>query len=69
MVTDRHDDRKRPKIEAKDDPLLIYFRLCKTGYAKSIQEAEQLTARQVLQALNYEQFCDDYEAESWELNK
>jgi hypothetical protein len=32
-------------------------------------EARTLDARTVLQALNYEKFCDDYEAAFMELNK
>jgi hypothetical protein len=49
--------------------LLVYFKLCKGGYASSIPEAAQLDARSVLQALAYDQFCADYEAAFYELNK
>jgi hypothetical protein len=52
-----------------DDDLLIYFKLCKAGYARSIADARELTVREVLQALNYEKFCNDYEMAYLELNK
>lgn len=39
------------------------------GYAKSIQEARELTAREVLQAFHYDKFCNNYEAAYMELNK
>ena len=35
----------------------------------SYAEVVKLDARTVLQALNYEVFCNDYEATQWELNK
>lgn len=35
----------------------------------SLNEVREFDARTVLQALNYEQFCDDYEAAYVELNK
>lgn len=53
----------------KDDNLLVYFRLCKAGYAGSIKEARALDARTVLQALYYETFMADYERAFLELNK
>lgn len=49
--------------------LLIYLRLCKAGYARSVAEAAELDARTVLQAINYESFCSDYEQAFLELNK
>lgn len=63
------DDRVVPVIEVKDDALIYYFRLCKSGYASSIKEAAELDARTVLQALNYEKFINDYEIAYMELNK
>lgn len=48
--------------------MLIYFKLCKSGYAKSVEEARLLDARTVLQALNYEKFVDEYESTYMELN-
>ena len=54
---------------ATDDPLIIYFRLCKSGYASSVTEAATLDARTVLQALSYDAFCNDYELAYMELNK
>lgn len=53
----------------QDDPLLIYFRLCKSGYASSVKEAAEMDARTVLQALAYDEFCHNYEAAFLELNK
>lgn len=35
----------------------------------SLREVKELDARTVLQALNYEKFCADYEAAYMELNK
>lgn len=63
------DEHKYPDVEAKDDNLLIYFRLCKAEYARSIAEAKELDAREVLQALNYEMFLSDYEQAFLEMNK
>lgn len=52
-----------------EDDLVVYFRLCKSGYASSIKEAETLDVRTVLQALAYEKFCGDYQIAFLELNK
>lgn len=52
-----------------DDPMVVYFRLCKSGYATSIREARELTAREVLQALCFDRFCSEYDAAFVELNK
>lgn len=49
--------------------LLVYFRLCKEGYAASISDAMTLDSRTVLQALHYENFLSDYERAFAELNK
>lgn len=49
--------------------MLIYYRLCKSGYAQSVSEAKKLDVRTVVQALAYEKFCNDYEAAYLELNK
>jgi hypothetical protein len=49
--------------------LLVYFRLCKSGYASSIREAALLTAKEVLQALAYDRFLNQYEAKWLEMNK
>lgn len=69
MSTYFSNDKQRPSIEASDDDLLIYFRLCKEGYASSVKEAAEMDARTVLQALNYEKFCSDYESAYLEINK
>lgn len=64
-----NDDRKLPEIEAADDDLLIYFRLCKAGYAQSIREARELGTRTVIQALYYELFLNEYERAYLEINR
>lgn len=51
-----------------DDDLLIYFKLCKSGYARSIAEAKELGPREVLQALAYESFSSEYQRVYMELN-
>ena len=43
------------------------MRLVKAGYG-SLGEVKQMTAREVLQALNYEDFLADYESAYLELN-
>lgn len=48
---------------------MIYFRLCKEGYASSVPEAMTLDARTVLQALAYEAFLSDYERTYIKLNE
>lgn len=48
--------------------MLIHLRLSKAGYG-TLKEVRELDARTVLQALNYEKFCGDYEAAFVELNK
>lgn len=48
--------------------MLIHFRLCKAGYG-SLKEVEEMDARRVLQILNYEKFCNDYELAYMEINK
>lgn len=53
----------------KEDDLLIYFQLCKAGYASSVLEARKLDARTVLQALAYESFLADYEKAYIEINR
>lgn len=53
----------------KDDDLVLYFRLCKGGYASSVPEAMELDARTVLQALSYERFLSDYEQTYMDLNR
>lgn len=52
-----------------EDDLLVYFKLCKAGYASSVREAAELDVRTVLQALNYETFLADYERAYLELVK
>lgn len=68
MRSSTGENRKRPRIEVVDDDLMIYFRLAKEGYG-SVREIEQWDARKVIQAINYEKFCGDYEAAYMEVNK
>lgn len=62
------DDSQRPRIEAVDDVLLVHIRLVKLGFG-SFDQVRELDARTVLQALNYEKFCDDFDRAYGELNK
>lgn len=52
-----------------DDPLVTMLQIVKAGYAPTIEEAEKMDARQVMQALYYEEFLSDYEMIYMELNK
>lgn len=45
------------------------LRMVKAGYASSLKEAKEMTAREVLQALHFEAFNDDYQLAYIELNK
>lgn len=47
---------------------MVYFKLCKAGYARSVPEAAALDARTVLQALAYETFLGDYETTFLKIN-
>lgn len=68
MVKRARESDKEPEIKIEEDDLLIYFKLMKAGYAQSLKEARELTAREVLQALAYERFIGDYERSYIELN-
>lgn len=69
MVGNPKNDRgKKPRVEAADDNLLVYMRLVKLGYG-DLKGVEEMNSREVLQALHYESFCDDYEAEHFRLNQ
>lgn len=48
--------------------MLIHFRLVKAGYG-SLEEVKEMDARTVLQALNFEKFCNDYDLAYLELSK
>ena len=56
-----------PEVEVEEDSLLIFFKLVKSGYG-SLQEVQQLDARVVLQALNYEKFLKEYEEAYMEMS-
>lgn len=69
-VQNRHgDSRRRPIVKATDDDLIVYFRLCKGGYASGITEAKTLDARTVIQALHYDGFLADWDTTFIEVNK
>ena len=62
-------DRYPRVIQRRDDDnLIIYYRLVKAGYGNFF-EVQQMTAREVIQALSYEDFLSDYERTFLELNK
>lgn len=46
----------------------MMLKLSKAGYG-SLNELKEWSAREVLQALNYEKFLGDYESSFLELNK
>ena len=48
--------------------MLIELRLVKAGYG-SLRDIREMSAREVMQALHYEGYLNDYEAALWELNK
>lgn len=48
--------------------MLVFFRLAKAGYG-SLREVQQMTAREVLQAISYEKFCVDFESAYLEMRK
>jgi hypothetical protein len=47
---------------------LYYIKLSKAGYG-SVNEIEEWDARKVLQALEYEKYCDDYDSAWLEMNR
>lgn len=48
--------------------MAIFCRLVKAGYG-TIREVKEMDAREVLQAIHYEAFCDHYETAYMEMNK
>jgi len=69
VVTAVRDDHKYPEVRVKADNLLVYFQLCENGYADSVAQAREMTAREVIQAMNRLTFKTKFEAAFWELNK
>lgn len=63
---------RSPHIEKtggeREEELIIYFRLVKMGMGDFFT-VQKMTAREVVQALYYEQFLSDYGAAYIELNK
>lgn len=49
-----------PKTEVRDSAAYAIMKLCKLGYG-TITELKQMTSREILQILNFEQFNNDYE--------
>jgi len=68
VVSSLGDAPKKPRVEVGEDILLTYCRLVKLGYG-SLKEVKELDARTVLQALYYEDFCDNYVKAFYEANK
>lgn len=48
------------KVEIKDDDLLIFIRLSKAGYG-TIEDIKRMNAREVIQAMAYENYLSDYQ--------
>lgn len=48
--------------------MLYHFRLVRLGYG-DLEQVRKMNAREVLQALDYERFCSQYETAYLELNK
>jgi hypothetical protein len=46
----------------------LLFKLVKSGYG-SLKELKEADVREVMQALHYEEFCGNYEAEYVALNR
>lgn len=53
----RKEDKVR--VKAKEDDLLIMFKLVKAGYG-DLETVKRMNAREVLQAIAYETFLADY---------
>ena len=49
--------------------MLVWARMVKGRWARSLDEAQGMPARDVLQALNYEGFLADYESAYMEMNR
>lgn len=49
-----------PKIEIRDNAAFAIFKLSKLGYG-TVSELKQMTSKEILQILNFEQFNNDYE--------
>lgn len=47
--------------------MIILFRLVKSGYG-SFEEVSRMNAREIIQAVHYENFVSDYESSYVELN-
>lgn len=62
------ENRNEPRVEVKQDPLVIIIRLVKMGYG-DIETVKRMNSREVLQAIQYEKFTADYQAAYMELNK
>ena len=60
--------QSEPKVEISQDPLVIIFKLVKSGYG-DIEVVKRMNSREVLQAIEYEKFTADYQAAYIELNK
>lgn len=48
--------------------MIILFRLVKSGYG-SFEEVSRMSAREVIQAVHYENFISDYESSYMEINR
>ena len=61
--------RRYPAVEQDEEysELIIYYRLVKMGLG-DFYTVQKMTAREVLQALNYENFISEYELAFSEMN-
>lgn len=62
------DKRNEPRVEIRQDPLVIILKLVKSGYG-DIEVVKRMNSREVLKAIEYEKFSADYQAAYMELNK
>ena len=65
------DTKKHPTTirQPGEDHLLVYFQLVEHGYAKSLSEARDMTAHEVVQCLHRIKFKSDWENKYVEMNK
>ena len=57
-----------PRVEVSNNSLVVILKLVKSGYG-DIEVVKRMNSREVLQALSYEKFLNDYQSTYMELNK
>ena len=68
VTTPYQNDFRFPQTEIKDDPFFTVLRLVKAGYG-TVNEIEKWGARKIINALDYEKYCQDYGLAFDEINK